>query len=393
MKTKNIFLLVAVLLYAPLFLVVSCSKDDGPSEPARTEQTLFMYMPWSSNLTSHFEQNLKDFEAVIKQDILKNNRVVVFFSSSPTEATLFEMKLAGGNSVRQTLKSYQNHSLTTAEGITAILNDVASFAPANRYAMTVSGHGMGWLPVSTTMAQRSAQKNHWEYEGVPLTRYFGGTSPEYQTDITTLADGIVNAGLKMEYILFDDCYMSSIEVAYDLKKATNYLIASPTEIMAYGFPYHIIGKYLVNNDFDGICQGFYDFYANYDIMPCGTIAIINCFELDNLATIMKNVNQQFSFNTALISSIQTLDGYNPTIFFDYGDYAAKLCTDNDLLAIFEAQLERAVPKRYRKHTPTYYTMSKGQIAINSFSGVAISDPSTNSSAALKTETSWYKATH
>lgn len=41
----------------------------------------------------------------------------------------------------------------------------------------------------------------------------------------------------MEYILFDDCYMSSLEAAYDLRHVTRHLIACPTEIMAYGMPY------------------------------------------------------------------------------------------------------------------------------------------------------------
>ena len=35
----------------------------------------------------------------------------------------------------------------------------------------------------------------------------------------------------MEYILFDDCYMSSIEVAYELKDVTKYLIGSTSEMM------------------------------------------------------------------------------------------------------------------------------------------------------------------
>lgn len=43
--------------------------------------------------------------------------------------------------------------------------------------------------------------------------------------------------MKMEYILFDDCYMSSLEAAYDLRHVTRHLIACPTEIMAYGMPY------------------------------------------------------------------------------------------------------------------------------------------------------------
>ena len=51
----------------------------------------------------------------------------------------------------------------------------------------------------------------------------------------------------MEYILFDDCYMSTVEVAYDLKNVTSHLIASTSEIMAYGMPYDKIGQYLIEN--------------------------------------------------------------------------------------------------------------------------------------------------
>jgi hypothetical protein len=38
--------------------------------------------------------------------------------------------------------------------------------------------------------------------------------------------------------------MSTIEVAYDLRYVTDYLIGSTCEIMAYGMPYSIIGKNL-----------------------------------------------------------------------------------------------------------------------------------------------------
>ena len=133
-------------------------------------------------------------------------------------------------------------------GITAILNDVKAFAPASVYTMIIGCHGMGWLPVYE-MKVRSAphMKMHWEYQGVPLTRYFGGLTAEYQTDIKSLASGIANAGMKMEYILFDDCYMSSIEVAYELKDVTKYLIGSTSEMMAYGMPYAAIGEYLLGN--------------------------------------------------------------------------------------------------------------------------------------------------
>ncbi|MDH6357955.1 clostripain-related cysteine peptidase [Parabacteroides sp. PF5-9] len=397
------------LLIILSWCLISCTKEEMPIpdpnggtdtnkgiDPTKdTEQTVFMYMPWSSNLTKYFEQNISDFETTIKKNILKNERVLIFFASSPTKATLFELKYDKGECVRDTLKTYANPAYTTANWITSILNDVKTYSPANRYGMIISCHGMGWIPVSATRLRNSEEKYHWENETGPLTRFFGGTTADYQTEVTTLAEGISRAGLKMEYIMFDDCYMSSIEVAYDLKNVTDYLIASPTEVMAYGFPYHIIGQHLVGKvNYYEICKGFYEFYQNYSAMPCGTIGVTNCAELDNLASVMKEINRQFTFDTSLIGEIQVLDGYWPVIFFDYGDYVAKLCSDQTLLTTFENQLERVIPTAYRMHTPTFYSASKGiPTAIKSYSGITISDPSINTRTVTKDETAWYKATH
>ncbi len=372
------------------------AADDNPPPPepqGPVEQTLFIYMPWSNDLTGDFKKNLTDFETAMKQsNILENKRVVVFIASSGTNAAMFEMKYKKGVPVRDTVKTYQNPKFTTADGITAILNDVVNVAPAERYAMTVGCHGMGWLPV-TPGARGEEGKWHWEHEDMPQTRYFGGKTSEYQTNVTTFAKGIADAGLKMEYILFDDCYMSSIEVAYDLKEVTNYLIACPTEIMAYGFPYHIVAPDLLTNDYSGICDGFYEFYSTYQD-PYGTIGITDCREVGALAEIMREINGRFTFDPQMRNSIQRMDGYSPVIFFDYGDYVAKLCGDSDLLAEFEAQLERTVPKKYRRHTPRFYSMSMGTIAISTYSGITVSDPSINSRAtASKTGTAWYSATH
>ena len=122
-------------------------------------------------------------------------------SSSSTEASMFEIVYRNGKCERKTLKNYTNPSFTTAEGITSILNDMKTFAPASVYAMTIGCHGMGWLPVDRmkTMSASSV-KMHWDYEGKPLTRYFGGLTSEYQTDISTLAKGIADAGIKMLYV-------------------------------------------------------------------------------------------------------------------------------------------------------------------------------------------------
>ena len=90
------------------------------------------------------------------------------------------------------------------------------------------------------------------------------------------------------------------------------------------------GVLIGNIDYEKICDGFYSFYSNY-VTPCGTISVTDCSEIDNLAAIMKEINQRYTFNEELISSLQSLDGYKPSIFFACGDYVARLCSDPDLL--------------------------------------------------------------
>lgn len=195
----------------------------------------------------------------------------------------------------------------------------------------------------------------------------------------------------MEYILFDDCYMSSIEVAYELRNVTDYLIASASEIMAYGMPYAVIGEYLLDDpDFQAICDGFYDFYSTYG-MPYGTLAVTVCAELEDLAMIMKKINTKYIFDESSENTLQRMDGYTPIIFYDYGDYVEKLCKDPVLLERFEQQLSRTVP--YKVHTDYFYSVTKGRVPIYTFSGITTSDPSKHSLAVSKTDTEWYRATH
>lgn len=385
---KHIHLL---LFFASLFILFSCHhKNDDPTP--ENQKTLFVYMPWSNNLTSYFYTNLNDLEDAIIERGLKDERVIVFFSETSTDASMFEMVYKNGKVTRETINTYKNPPFTTASGITSIINDVKRVAPANVYSMIIGSHGFGWVPVqSTTLRRTSDFKYHWENENVPLTRYFGGTSPEFQTDISTLAQGITDAGIKMEYILFDDCYMSTIEVAYDLRYATDHIIASTSEIMAYGMPYAIIGKHLLGTpNYQAICDGFYQFYSTYSY-PYGTLGIVDCREVDAIIPIMKEINANYQISSSAISSIQRLDGYTPTIFFDFGDYVDKFCEDTQLLLSFKSQLDKVVPNK--THTGAYYSMNNGVNQINTFSGITVSDPSLNGRASEKVNTAWYIATH
>ena len=374
-------------------------------QPEASEQMLLMYFPWSDNLTSYFERNVQDMEEALAQGILQAERVLVLFMDTSTTASLFELCAEDGKTKRVLHKRYDPiHDFTTPQGIATILEDARLRAPAERYALTVSCHGMSWIPAARSQGRTfygmHREKEHWEYDNPngPVTRWFGGAT--HQTDIEDLAAGIAQAGMKMEYILLDDCYMASVEVAYALRHAAERLIASPTEVMGYGFPYAEIGRYMVGQvDYAGICRGFYDFYMAYEY-PYGTISVTECSELEALAEVMRRINERYTFDPtdANLAALQRMDGYTPVRFYDLGDYVRYLCQDDPaLLSEFETQLERTVPNAGRYHTPEFCSTVTGVLvpySIAFYTGMTISDPSISPvTVTAKQETLWWQATH
>ncbi|MCD8297205.1 MAG: clostripain-related cysteine peptidase [Prevotella sp.] len=403
MRLRKYRIFVVLVMLVATFSFISCSDDDDNDNDNDTpsvttpEETVFFYFPYSG-LYSYFLENIKAFEtAIVNNQGLGKKRLMVFIATSASNAYLYEISYNNGICVHDTLKNYYFGSAeyTTSSGITSILEDMMTESPTNSYSMIIGCHGMGWIPKSVS-SRAGMFKPENPLLCVHQTRYFGdssSTSNTYKTDITTFAEGIKATGVKMQYILFDDCYMSNIETAYDLREVTDYLIASTCEIMIEGMPYAYIGKSLLDHDYQGVCDGFYAFYSAYN-PPCGTIGVTDCRETENMAYIMKNINTMYPDGLSDTDTIQILDGYTPAIFFDFGDYVAHLCEDVSLLSAFNAELDKLVP--YKANTDTYYTQYDGgrRISLTSFSGLTISDPSQNSTVTeVKTQTNWYYATH
>ncbi len=410
-------LLPALMVLSLPFAMTSCHDDDadGGTSTVRSH-TLLMYLPWSGDknaLTGYFWVNISDMKRACADYGTGDEQVVVFISTSGTDGYMFAIGDYSGHD-SASLATYRHISspqLTTSDGIAAILSSMMAMAPARNYAMTIGCHGMGWLPVAqSATAKRAAGTDsgfvpYWQnaVPGAPMTRYFGGTSAKYQTETSTLAEAIELTGAKMDFILFDDCYMSSVEAAYDLRHVADFIIACPTEVMGDGMPYATIGRYLLGTpDYDAVCKGFVSHYSSSSY-PFGTIGVTDCGELDSLAGIMREINSSCTFDAANRGGIQRMDGYTPVIFYDCGDYVARLCGDSALLAKFNAQLDRTVP--YKGHTGWFPTMNSPagsvpvdgyiwKVKINAYSGITTSEPSVSSLAVDSYKaTAWYKATH
>ena len=294
------------LFFLQLIAVIalsSCTDDPLPDPNTNgnaneVDNTIIVYMPWSGDpysLYDYFKTNLRDMkQAIVNEGGLGNKRLVVFISEAPEKGALINVKYQSGQCVDDTLAKFDNtqpnQQLNTSRWITNLLTRVKAYAPARNYSMIVGCHGMGWIPSyagTRTSVSNTLQKRWRDVESKPLTRWFGGDT--YKTDISILDRGIAQSGIgKMQYILFDDCYMSTIEVAYELRHSAHYLIGCPTEIMAHGMPYEQLWNELSksNPNYQNVVDEFYNFYSTYTD-PYGTISVIDCSQADGMVNIMR----------------------------------------------------------------------------------------------------------
>ena len=435
---KKLFtLFICMISLAMTF--TGCSEEAFDTDSVN-KQTILAFYPWtggksSTELLGYLQNNIDSIcDGIIDRKGLNNSRVLVFLSDKYNHSTLYDLQYnATTKSVdRVPLKEYEGASYASAEGIADILNEVKTQASALNYALIVGAHGCGWTyasdwnrypyyarpsvtrPSDSALSGYSAADNSAtgysatgisSFSGIqfgpdpnaPLTRFFGSVSlAENAMDISTLAEGIRESGLKMQYILFDVCYMSNIETAYELKDVTNYMIASGSEIMAAGLPYRSMWSYLnsATPNYSGIVSTSVNFYKNSSAPFCN-LAAIDCRQVEKLAGVMKDINAEYQLSASVsLDSIQHLDGFRPNLFYDLETYVDSLHPSGYLLDQFKSQLKLTI--KASDHTDEAYTCiySSDSFKIKNYCGITISDPSQHSVAIKGREkTGWWKATH
>ena len=411
-----------------------CSEEAFDTDSVN-KQTILVFYPWTGSqsytgLLGYLQTNIDSIcDGIIDRKGLNNSRVLVFLSDKYNHSMLYDLQYnATTKSVdRVPLKEYEGASYASAEGIADILNEVKTQASALNYALIVGAHGCGWTyasdwsrypyyarpsvtrPSDSALSGYSAADNSAagisSFSGIqfgpdpnaPLTRFFGSVSPaENAMDISTLAEGIRESGLKMQYILFDACYMSNIETAYELKDVTNYMIASGSEIMAAGLPYRSMWSYLNSPtpNYSGIVSTSVNFYKNSSAPFCN-LAAIDCRQVEKLASVMKDINAEYQLSASVsLDSIQHLDGFRPNLFYDLETYVDSLRPSGYLLDQFKNQLKLTIKASDYTEEAYTYIFSPDYIKIKNYCGITISDPSQHSVAIKGREkTGWWKATH
>ena len=90
-----------------------------------------------------------------------------------------------------------------------------------------------------------------------------------------------------DYIWFDCCYMSAIEVLYQLRDKAPYIVAYPTEVSAEGMPYDLTIPHMAKAGYDieGAARAMSKYYLDKNAVI--TIAITDTSALPELAEAAK----------------------------------------------------------------------------------------------------------
>lgn len=374
--------------------------------PSIVEHTVIHFF-FGTSLSYHFKNNIKDVSTAVREGALgSSGRYIYFMQSSSTMGHIREIHFSAtdNSAVERHIQDVTiEENMPLDSFIAETLRTMANLAPANRYGAIMAGHGQGWITREMLKDEEDAAEfsamphtNPWQPAiGAEATRAFGENN--IQVDITELAAGIKNSEIEFDYLLFDACFMSNIEALYDLRNAANYIIASPCEIMAMGFPYHRVLKHLFaddgkHSDVVAAAEAYYVFYRDEYTSKnrSGSVAVIDCNELEALADATHSVALTATTEYSK-RNIQSYEGQSPHSFYDFGGWYRIVATDTAALEALEAQMERTVVARYT--LPSFYSAlgTYGIYPINEeqYTGVTTSAPCKQYAEEWQ-QTSWYK---
>lgn len=342
--------IVCFFFAAAVALFSGCSDDDPVPDAGKPAQnhTLIIYMMGDCGLETFMDSNLSKIMTVI--DRVPEGCHVALYYDRGNYARLTELVVEEGMTKQRLIRSYvpAKTSSVDPEFMAGVLDEVRREFASESYGLILSSHGGGWVP-SAEFDRYMADMQGKSLSGEGMRPSFFGQDGYDCMEIADLAGAL--GGFRFDYILFDACFMSSIEALYDLRGVADRIIASPAEVLGAGFPYTEILPLLFREDHGLVqsCREFMDFFRS----SSGTIALVDCSKLEPLAQAVGELLASAQGRLADATKIQAYEGFTTHLYFDLEQYAEALTSDEALLARFRAALREAVV--YTDHTPTFYT--------------------------------------
>ena len=163
-------------------------------------------------------------------------------------------------------------------------------------------------------------------------------------DIKELAQALGN--YHFDFLLFDACFMSSIEVIYELRNTTDYMIAASTEVLSSGFPYKNVTPLFFeeNSNVKEIAKRYFEYYNNkYGLLKSASISVVKMNEVEKLIERIYNFSSALSsksISTIEKDNILQLDRLQGEWIYDLKDFLEKTAEKNNLGTEYKKIIEQ-----------------------------------------------------
>ena len=353
--------ILSIFVYFVAFLLSGCTKEQTERPVSPVQRTLLVYFAADNNLSSNVQANLEGLVQGMTRIPAENGRIIAYLDTPGDNPRLVEVTAVGTKELYRWSSAQNSASAAT---VREVIDRVRRTAPAERYGLVLWSHGMAWLPSSATgYFVKSCQRSEQAW---PATKYFGqdtGANPTGYIETNDLAAAIPDG--MFDYILFDACFMASVEVQYALRNKADWIIAAPTEVIAESFPYADITSELLHRDPDlkAVCESYYLHYAQH-VRPTyrsATVSLVSTSQLEALATATAELyGAALTRNPAVfsdfdLSAVQPMDRFYRHSLFDLNDITSRLeatgAVGSSETARWREQLGRTI--RYNAHTAAF----------------------------------------
>lgn len=336
-----------------LVLAVACHDDSPGPVNGEALRTVVVYLGVDNNFSGEDREKIESLVSGWKSSF--NGYLLVYADPRGKAPYLTRIYWKDGKAVQEEVRRYEESNSADPAVFRRVLTEITEEYPAQSYGLVVLSHGSGWLP-----AQALAR---------PQSIITDGSS---EMELKDFAGALP---VKMDFVIFDACFMGSVEVAYELRDKADYVVFSPAEVLVPGFVYKSMMTHLMKKkpDLKAVAREYYEYYDKQSgYYRSATVSVVKTEALEELAVLSRQLLKDRDGEQEVnLQKIQRFGYGRDLLYFDFGDYIRSL--EPARFEEFSKTLDKCVI--YKAATPSYYSVAVGGFTpINAFSGVAIYIP-------------------
>lgn len=397
------FYVISFFFIFPAF--VSCAGE-GPAKQQEGRVLLFYMAVDEASISYDWYDKV---EAVVEGAGKAGGNILIYSDTDRGTPTLDEVVASkNGKASLVRLEEFEEENSASGEVLARVIETMVRRYPGRKYGLVMFTHSSGWLPAGTLLHPLSRAGNGSKLSS---TRSIGiddnpaeGSRERTEMELTgfsaALPDGL------FDFIIFESCLTANVEVVYELRRKTPYIVASAAEVVSPGFtPLYkteLAGLSDTGSSVDKTLVNFASRYMEHVVTDpaynySGTISVVSTSGMDELAESVRAILANTGKDLPDPENIQYFDRYkiyySPSLprFFDMEEYAERLAVGKDF-DVFREKLDEVVI--YKNATVAFLPAYQGFL-IRRHCGLTtyIERPEYEEGRINKAwrQTAWYKA--